>query len=56
MKTFNRFLLGLVSSLLLTCGLARAAEHCDPTAPLRATGQVHSKTVAPNTVLLCALK
>lgn len=56
MKNLKRFILGLASSLLLTCGLVRAAEHCDPTAPLRATGHVHSKTVAPDTVDICAFK
>lgn len=31
MKTHTRFILGLISALLLTCGLVRAAERLDPT-------------------------
>jgi hypothetical protein len=30
MKTFNRVCVGLLSSLLLTAGLSRAAERLDP--------------------------
>jgi len=30
MKTATRLLLGIITTLLLTAGLARAAEHFDP--------------------------
>lgn len=56
MKKLNRFILGLVSSLLFIAGFARAAEHCDPMAPARGAGQVHATSVAPDTTYICALE
>lgn len=56
MKKLNRFILGLVSSLLFIAGFARAAEHCDPMATTRETGQVHTSSVAPNSVMICSLE
>jgi hypothetical protein len=52
MKKFSRSLLGLISSLLFTCGFARAAQHCDPLT-VTAQGHVNVSGVAPSCVEMC---
>ncbi|WP_158277500.1 hypothetical protein [Opitutus sp. ER46] len=57
MKTHTRFILGLVSALLLTCGFVRAAERLDPTNLPQGTSALHG--IAPDcnvdTVISCDL-
>lgn len=51
MKTNKRFLLGLLSSLLLACGFVRAAGRFDPMSDLSSGVQVNS--IAPDCDGLC---
>lgn len=54
MKKNTRFLLGLISSLLLACGFVRAAERLDPINQVHAVSVAHVKDVTPDTVQLCS--
>jgi hypothetical protein len=47
MKTFKRMALGLISSLLLTAGLARAAQSLDPLSKSIATDQSANRDITP---------
>jgi len=53
MKTINSVFLGILSSLLLTIGLVRAAQVFDPVARNSATSTVCSATPAPDCTSAC---
>jgi hypothetical protein len=53
MNNKNRFIFGLLSSLLLVCGFARAADHFDPLSRANASKQLISGVAPDCAGVLC---
>jgi hypothetical protein len=53
MNNKKRYLFGLISTLLLAIGFARAAERFDPMNPALGSSQVQTSGVAPDCNAVC---